>query len=316
MGKNCANKINKSKKERETMRKLKGFLNIIAAVLLAVCLSVPATAAEEAAKKVLKPEAPGKKTKTASSVTIDYSNCDSGYVMVKYSGTGKIKVIISKSGKKDYTYDLVGKKYNVYPLSVGDGKYTVSVYKNISGTQYSTLTSASFEVKLKNANLPFLYPNQFVDFNSKSKAVEKAASITKNNQNDIEKIETIYNFVVNNLTYDTHKANTVKSGYLPEVDDILASGKGICFDYASLMAAMMRSQGIPTKLEIGYVSGGLYHAWLSTYIEEIGWVNGIIQFDGKNWRRMDPTFASSANQSGSIMSYIGDGSNYKTQYIY
>ena len=48
--------------------------------------------------------------------------------------------------------------------------------------------------------------------------------------------------------------------------------KGICFDYAALMTAMLRSQGIPTKLEIGY-SGEVYHAWISTYIDEIGWVD-------------------------------------------
>ena len=31
---------------------------------------------------------------------------------------------------------------------------------------------------------------------------------------------------------------------------------------------------------------------------------------------MDPTFASSANRSESIMQYIGDGSNYSVKYVY
>jgi hypothetical protein len=31
---------------------------------------------------------------------------------------------------------------------------------------------------------------------------------------------------------------------------------------------------------------------------------------------MDPTFASSGNQSESIMKYIGDGSNYTVKYLY
>ena len=39
---------------------------------------------------------------------------------------------------------------------------------------------------------------------------------------------------------------------LPSVDETLKTKKGICFDYAALMTAMLRSQGIPTKLEIGY----------------------------------------------------------------
>lgn len=44
---------------------------------------------------------------------------------------------------------------------------------------------------------------------------------------------------------------------------------------------MLRSQRIPTRLEVGYM-GDVYHAWISIYTKETGWVNGIIEFDGKN----------------------------------
>ena len=54
------------------------------------------------------------------------------------------------------------------------------------------------------------------------------------------------------------------------------------------MAAMLRSQDIPAKLEIGY-SGKVYHAWISVYIKDVGWIDNIIEFDGKSWKRMDPT---------------------------
>jgi hypothetical protein len=47
-----------------------------------------------------------------------------------------------------------------------------------------------------------------------------------------------------------------------------------------------------------------------------GWVNGIIYFDGKSWKLMDPTFASSGNSSSSIMQFIGNGSNYQVRYKY
>ena len=95
-------------------------------------------------------------------------------------------------------------------------------------------------------------------------------------------------------------AKTVTSGYLPNVDTILQSKKGICFDYAAVMATMLRTQGIPTKLVVGY-AGSAYHAWVSVYINEIGWIDNIFYFDGKSWVRMDPTFASSGNSSASIM---------------
>ena len=54
---------------------------------------------------------------------------------------------------------------------------------------------------------------------------------------------------------------------------------------------MLRSQGIPTRLEVGY-AGTVYHAWISTYIKDVGWINGIIQFNGSGWTLIDPTTAS------------------------
>ena len=120
--------------------------------------------------------------------------------------------------------------------------------------------------------------------------------------------------MIENITYDYNKANTVQSGYVPNPDEILASGTGICLDYASVMTAMLRSQQIPTRLEVGY-AGDAYHAWISTYVENQGWINGIIQFDGQNWSIMDPTFAANAGEK-ELKNFIGDGSNYVTKYIY
>ena len=95
---------------------------------------------------------------------------------------------------------------------------------------------------------------------------------------------------------------------------LVDTGKGICFDYAALMSAMLRSQRIPTKLEVGY-SGDVYHAWISCYVDEIGWVDNIIEFDGKNWSIMDPTLAAN-NSASDVKKYVGNGKNYVTKYTY
>ena len=94
----------------------------------------------------------------------------------------------------------------------------------------------------------------------------------------------------------------------------MLSGTGICLDYAAVMASMLRSQNIPTRLEVGY-AGNAYHAWISTYITDIGWVNGVIEFNGTSWSLMDPTFAANTNET-TLKNFIGNGSNYKTKYIY
>lgn len=268
--------------------------------------------------KVLKPESPGTVTFSGGGATIDASNASEGYVMVKYSGSNKkIKVQITRSGKATYTYNLNSEgRYEVFPLTGGNGSYTIGVFTNVSGTQYAEALKKNLDVTLRSGTLPFLYPSQYVNFNANSKTVAKGAELAAGAANDLEIVTKVYNYVIGNISYDTAKAQSVKSGYLPAVDTILNSKKGICFDYAAVMASMLRSQQIPTRLEVGYVSNGAYHAWISVYISEVGWVNGVIQFDGQNWKLMDPTFASSGGASSEIMQYIGNGSNYKIQYLY
>jgi len=80
------------------------------------------------------------------------------------------------------------------------------------------------------------------------------------------------------------------------------------------MAAMLRSQGIPTKLVIGY-TGDVYHAWISVYCKEDGWLDNVIHFDGHSWELVDPTFAASGSAS-EVSQYIGDGSNYTVKFLH
>ena len=116
-----------------------------------------------------------------------------------------------------------------------------------------------------------------------------------------------------NLTYDYEKADTVTTGYLPDVDETLKTGTGICFDYAALTTAMLRSCDIPCKLQIGY-AGDIKHAWIDVYIRSKGWVNQAVSFKGDTWTLMDPTFDSNSDDKEAIQDYIGDESNYTVQF--
>ena len=249
-------------------------------------------------------------------VNVTYTS--DGYVSVAYTGGGssKIKFILKSPKGTEYQYNLNNTgAFEVFPLSEGDGTYEAGVYVNISGTKYSLAYKTTFQVKLKDSFAPFLVSNQYVNYTSSSAAVAKAKSLTSGISDDLSKIEAIYTFVVTTLTYDKAKAASVQSGYLPDVDKVLAEKKGICFDYAALMTAMLRSQGIPCRLVVGY-AGTAYHAWINTYTAKTGWVDGMIYFDGKDWKLMDPTFASSGGKNDAIMEYIGDGKNYTVKYYY
>lgn len=268
-----------------------------------------------AGSDVRTPVASGSVTYGNGRATIDASNTSNGYVMIKYTGgQSRIKIQIAKS--TTYTYDLNARNtYEVFPFTEGNGTYSIKIFENVSGNQYAQVMSQNISVSLADEFAPFLTPNQYVNFSNGSAAVNKGAELAASAADEIGVVTNVYNYVINNITYDTAKAASVQSGYLPNVDQVLAQKTGICFDYAALMTAMLRSQDIPTKLIIGY-SGGLYHAWVNVYIDNIGWVDNFIYFDGHNWSLMDPTFASSGGQSESIKQYIGNGSNYQAKYTY
>jgi len=262
--------------------------------------------------------------KQNSSAVIDYSNAKDGYVMVAWTGGGTPKLKVQTKGPSGvtYTYNLrTDGTYETFPMSDGSGDYTVTVFKNVSGTKYASVISAKFTASLASEFAPFLRPNQYVNFTKDSAVVTKAADLVSKAgaKENLDKVAAVYKYVINNITYDTEKAKTVQSGYLPDVDKVMSSGKGICFDYAALMAAMLRSQNVPVKLVVGNAASGknvVYHAWLNVWSEKDGWVDGAIYFDGSVWKLMDPTFASSGKQSSSIMKYIGDGSNYTAKFLY
>lgn len=248
-------------------------------------------------------------------VTIDASHMDEGYIMVSYNGeSSMVKLQLRGPDYMTYTYDLAGGDYEVFPLSAGDGSYQLGIYENVQGSQYATVFSQELSVTITNPMGPFLYPNQYVKFSAASNVVRKGQELVAEAHDDLEAIIFVYNYMIENITYDYDKAENVQSGYIPDVDEILSTKTGICLDYAAVMASMLRSQQIPTRLEVGY-AGEAYHAWISTYVENEGWINGIIRFDGQSWSLMDPTFAANSTEK-TLKNFIGSGDNYVTKYIY
>lgn len=247
--------------------------------------------------------------------SIDYSNAAEGYITARYTGEcPKVKMQIKGSNSVTYTYNLGSSEYEAFPLSSGSGVYEITILENVFDTNYVICLTVTVEVTLSNEFGPYLYPNQYCSFNSASRAVALAEELAEPANTDLDVIANVYNYVITSISYDYDKAETVPSGYIPNVDAALESGSGICLDYAAVMTSMLRSQRIPTRLEVGY-AGDLYHAWISTYIPDVGWVNGIVQFDGKDWELMDPTLASMVEEN-ELRDFISDESNYVVKYSY
>lgn len=247
---------------------------------------------------VLIPTASGTETLGNDSITVDISNASEGYIMAAYHGNAaQINIQLTGPDGVAYLYFLTEKDtYAAMPLSSGDGSYIIEAYEQLDGNIYSNIFGDVIDVTLRNAFTPFLYSNQFVYFTEDTRAIQKGNELAQGCSSDLDITTAIYNYVVENTEYDYDKAATVTSPYYPDVDETMDTGKGICFDYSALMCTMLRTQGIPCKLNIGY-AGDIYHAWISVYLQSVGWVDNLIQFDGKNWSMMDPTLASTGGDS-------------------
>lgn len=257
---------------------------------------------------ILLPESPGQKVIETETLTIDYSRSKNGYIMVKLNQnvTNKMKVEISKNDFP-YRYDITEQEYVALPLQMGNGVYTLKILQNLEGKKYAVKKSENIDVHIDNDLSPYLYPNQLVHYEKGSPINQVAIDCVQEDTNDLQRIKDIYEYVVNYLTYDDEKAVESTQRYiLPDLSNLLKEKKGICFDYASMMVAMLRINHIPARLICGDTDVE-YHAWVEVYLEGEGWVNPDIFISKEVWSRMDPTFASSKYQ------YDGE---YKAIYYY
>ena len=237
---------------------------------------------------LLLPEASGTIVYEGAGVTIDASHTDQGYVMIRCEASEKrLKARIATSAQT-YYYDLPGGEgYSVFPLQMGDGSYTVRVMEQVENDLYALRFGVEITVALADETVPFLYPNQYVWYDASTKTVQKARELAQGLTSQTEIATAFYEYVVKHMTYDTKKAATVPNGYLPRVDESLESGTGICFDYAALLAVMLRAEGIPTKMLIGTVTPeNLYHSWNSVYLDG-EWVWMDTTLDGTGHKERD-----------------------------
>lgn len=244
---------------------------------------------------------------------IDISHVAEGYVAASATSDARLKFQVV-CGEASYNYDLPGDGSPIVcPLNMGDGSYTFRIMQNTSGNNYVEVGSASAQVAMASEFEPFVRPNLFCNFTDASACVAKARELANGAQNQGDVMRAVYSWVVGNISYDYDKASELANatGYVPDPDATLASGTGICFDYASLSAAMLRSLGIPCKIVTGYVSpDNLYHAWNLVYLNG-SWVSVEFSIDPDTWTRVDLTFAA-AGSGGTV----GDGTSYTDRYIY
>lgn len=244
---------------------------------------------------------------------IDLSHVEEGYIGAAAENENRLKLQVA-CGDMSYNYDLPGTgEPIIVPVNMEGGSYTVRIMQNTTADRYVELFTAQTNITLADEFAPYVRPNVFCNYTKDSACVQLANELCAGAENESAAFDAIYDYISTSIAYDHNKADQLASvtGYVPNPDETLATASGICFDYASLTAAMLRSQGIPTKILTGYVSpDNIYHAWDMIYING-SWVSLHISAQPGQWARADMTFA--ANGAGET---IGDASAYADRYTY
>ncbi|OGO86036.1 MAG: hypothetical protein A2Y22_08860 [Clostridiales bacterium GWD2_32_59] len=239
-------------------------------------------------------------------VEVDTTDADEGIVKVLYENedVDKAKFMIEKDSKKDY-YSLKNTdRYEEFSLQMGDGEYTLVVYENVYGTKYRRVFEDTINVQIEDEESIYTKSVQNIKYDEDSAAVKLAKKLTKDADNDEEKAKAIYKYIVKNIKYDSKKIKTISSNYVPDIDEVLKDEKGICYDYSSLYAAMLRSVDVKAKLIKGYSKvTDVYHAWNEVYI------------NGK-WVIVDTTYDAYKEQHDRSYTFKKSASNYTTDKEY
>ena len=127
---------------------------------------VPVFEAEPREPQVMVPEL-GEEYLVEGCVTVNVGNVSRGYFKVKHDTEAKALVKITNYGygQPDF-FNLEGNNdWEVFPLTRGDGVYTIQALEHYEDRVFVIVFSHDVSVSLDNQNYPFLYPSRYVSFN-------------------------------------------------------------------------------------------------------------------------------------------------------
>lgn len=239
------------------------FTALIVVLLWLLC----GTAGQASSVDAVWPESPGTDVKSDGKLVIDDSHVDQGYVMVKSAEpmSHGLKLTISR-GKWQLIYDINSEgEYEVMPLQQGSGQYEFALFENVKGKKYSSAGKVVIDAQMSDENAAYLVPNQYVSYELWTSAVQKSDEICAGMSQD-EAFKAVQDFIASEFSYDFVRAKTISSGEKPDIDYCYDNRMGICQDLAAVTACMLRVQGVPTRLVIGYADKN-YHAWTTVVVD-------------------------------------------------
>ncbi|HEX3030568.1 MAG TPA: transglutaminase domain-containing protein, partial [Clostridia bacterium] len=158
---------------------------------------------------------------------ISQKDISSGIISIEnnQSDSKAYKLVVSKDNQK-YYYTIDNTSSANFPLQMGNGKYEITLMESQEDNSYIGVYSETINLNLTDDKKPYLNSIQLINWDKNMKAVIKAKELTKGIKDTNKKIQAIYTYIVNSMEYDYDKAENVKSGYIPVIDETLTAKKG------------------------------------------------------------------------------------------
>jgi len=140
----------------------------------------------------------------------------------------------------------------------------------------------------------FLAPDRLVPLNDRLRKL--AAEVTAGKLTPLAKARAIYDYTVDNLSYDKSGTGWGRG----DINHACDLKRGNCTDFHALLIGLCRASGIPARFIIGFPipegtkegSIGGYHCWAEFYIEGKGWIPVDASEASKNRTRKEYYFGT------------------------
>ena len=204
--------------------------------------------------------------------------------------TGRVHTVSARDNDVITNFDENAEAFSKRTLNAA-ARYTVNA--SMAPTDPSTLDSAMRsayqegrieptpeDVRERNAFLYLGLPDDFPVW-----VRDLAASVidSADAQTEWEKARALQEFLLDNFTYTLSPVDPPDD--VDFVEHFLRTGEGYCTYFASALAVMARTQGLPSRYVEGFllpgssytqqgylVTGKQAHAWVEIYIEGLGWM--------------------------------------------
>jgi hypothetical protein len=243
-------------------------------------------------------------------ICTDYTGAGLLRICYTSDSDARLKLQVLKDDES-IAYNLKGDgSVEDFSLQYGNGEYTARIMQNIRDDEYFVVKSRTFTVALSDENAVYLNSIQNVAWDYGKTPIRDVSCLVSDALKDLDGAQLLsdcsdelYEYVVQNIQYDSAKVYDLMYDYLPDIEKTYLEKAGICYDYASLFAAMLRSIGIPAKLVKGYSRDNLsvYHAWNEVFI-------------GGKWITVDTTL--DASKPGGDAEMVKNAADYIKVYEY